>query len=53
MKMLPVVILAVSFERAVDCFGTSQLERATRFQMSQLVRATRCPTPNSHDDAQL
>ena len=32
----------VSFERAVAYFGTSQLERATRFQMPQLDdRATR------------
>ena len=28
----------VSFERAVGCFGTCQLERATRFQMSQFER---------------
>ena len=31
----------VSFERAVGCFGTPQLERATHFPMSQLERATR------------
>ena len=28
------------FERAVSCFGTSQLERATRVPMPQLERAT-------------
>ena len=33
----------VSFERAVGCFGTSQLERVTRFPMPQLERATRFP----------
>ena len=31
----------VSFERAVSCFGTPQLERATHFTMPQLERATR------------
>ena len=30
----------LSFERAVGCFGTPQLERATRFPMPQLERAT-------------
>ena len=35
----------VSFERAVGCFGTSQLERATRFPMPQLERVTRFPMP--------
>ena len=33
----------LSFERAVGCFGTPQLERATRFPMPQLERATRFP----------
>ena len=33
----------VSLERAVGCFGTPQLERATRFPMPQLERATRFP----------
>ena len=33
----------LSFERTVDCFGTPQLERATRFPMPQLERATRFP----------
>ena len=28
----------VSYERAVGCFGTPQLERATQFPMSQLER---------------
>ena len=36
-------ICKLSFERAVDCFGTPQLERATRFPMPQLERATRFP----------
>ena len=30
----------LSFERAVGCFGTLQLERATRFPMPQLERVT-------------
>ena len=30
----------VPFERAVGCFGTSQLERATRFRMPQLDECT-------------
>ena len=30
----------LSFERAVGCFRTPQLERATRFPMPQLERAT-------------
>ena len=34
----------VLFERAIDCFGTSQLERATRFPMPQFERATRFRT---------
>ncbi len=33
----------LSFDRAVGCFGTPQLERATRFPMPQLERATRFP----------
>ena len=33
----------VSLDRAVGCFGTPQLERATRFPMPQLERATRFP----------
>ena len=33
----------VSLERAVGCFGTPQLERATHFPMPQLERATRFP----------
>ena len=33
----------LSFERAVGCFGTPQLERAARFPMPQLERATRFP----------
>ena len=33
----------VSFERAVGCFGTPQLERTTRFPMAQLDCATRFP----------
>ena len=31
----------LSFERAVGCFGTPQLERVTCFAMPQLERATR------------
>ena len=31
----------VSFKRAAGCFGTPQLERATRFPMPQRERATR------------
>ena len=34
----------ISFERAVGCFGTSQLEYATLFPMPQLERATRFRT---------
>ena len=30
----------LSFERAVGCFGTPQLERAARFPMPQLERVT-------------
>ena len=33
----------LSFERAVGCFGTPQLERATCFAMTQLERATSFP----------
>ena len=33
----------VSLDRAVACFGTPELERATRFPMPQLERATRFP----------
>ena len=33
----------LSFERAVGCFGTPQLERGTRFPMPQLERATHFP----------
>ena len=33
----------VSLDRAVGCFGTPQLERATRFPMPQFERATRFP----------
>ena len=44
----------VSFERAADCFGKSQLERATHFSifsMPQLERATRFSniTNRAHD----
>ena len=34
----------VSFESAVGCFGTFQLERAARFPKPQLERATRFRT---------
>ena len=33
----------LSFERTVGCFGTPQLERATRIPMPQLERATCFP----------
>ena len=33
-------IVKLSFERAVGCFGTPQLERAARFPMPQLERVT-------------
>ena len=35
----------LSFERAVGCFGTPQLERAARFPMPQLERVTCFPMP--------
>ena len=35
----------LSFERAVGCFGTPQLERATRFPLPTLERATCFPMP--------
>ena len=31
-------LVKVSFERAVDCFGTCQLERATRFRTFQFIQ---------------
>ena len=39
----------VSFERAVGCFRTPQLERATHFPMPQLERATRFTNVPSRD----
>ena len=35
----------LSFERAVGCFGTPQLERAARFPMPQLEHVARFPMP--------
>ena len=43
----------VSFERAVGCFGTPQLERATRFPMPQIERATRFPNVPSRTSDSL